>query len=92
MAHFHSNALIGAGGQGGGAEHQIDRSLRFNDGDSAHLTRSFQAGNQKKWTWSSWIKRSKLGATGRILRANPCLLYTSPSPRDATLSRMPSSA
>ena len=25
-------------------------------------------------------------------RNNPCLLYTSPSPRDATLSRMPSSA
>ena len=24
--------------------------------------------------------------------AKPCLLYTSPSPRDATLSRMPSSA
>ena len=27
-----------------------------------------------------------------IARANVCLLYTSPSPRDATLSRMPSSA
>ena len=27
-----------------------------------------------------------------ILVATPCLLYTSPSPRDATLSRMPSSA
>ena len=26
------------------------------------------------------------------VRAEPCLLYTSPSPRDATLSRMPSSA
>ena len=26
------------------------------------------------------------------LHAHPCLLYTSPSPRDATLSRMPSSA
>ena len=25
-------------------------------------------------------------------RSDPCLLYTSPSPRDATLSRMPSSA
>ena len=25
-------------------------------------------------------------------KAPPCLLYTSPSPRDATLSRMPSSA
>ena len=26
------------------------------------------------------------------LKLSPCLLYTSPSPRDATLSRMPSSA
>ena len=26
------------------------------------------------------------------IKENPCLLYTSPSPRDATLSRMPSSA
>ena len=26
------------------------------------------------------------------MRYNTCLLYTSPSPRDATLSRMPSSA
>ena len=26
------------------------------------------------------------------LSISPCLLYTSPSPRDATLSRMPSSA
>ena len=28
----------------------------------------------------------------RYMMINPCLLYTSPSPRDATLSRMPSSA
>ena len=27
-----------------------------------------------------------------FLTVVPCLLYTSPSPRDATLSRMPSSA
>ena len=27
-----------------------------------------------------------------IITGNSCLLYTSPSPRDATLSRMPSSA
>ena len=36
------------------------------------------------------------GVTGdpRLLErhSDPCLLYTSPSPRDATLSRMPSSA
>ena len=31
-------------------------------------------------------------ATGSGNIYNPCLLYTSPSPRDATLSRMPSSA
>ena len=29
---------------------------------------------------------------GHALGRNICLLYTSPSPRDATLSRMPSSA
>ena len=31
-------------------------------------------------------------AMGEYFRDNGCLLYTSPSPRDATLSRMPSSA
>ena len=31
-------------------------------------------------------------ALERIKALDPCLLYTSPSPRDATLSRMPSSA
>ena len=31
--------------------------------------------------------------TGELISVGkPCLLYTSPSPRDATLSRMPSSA
>ena len=28
----------------------------------------------------------------RLMDSGDCLLYTSPSPRDATLSRMPSSA
>ena len=32
------------------------------------------------------------GAQDAIMTNNSCLLYTSPSPRDATLSRMPSSA
>ena len=43
---------------------------------------------------------ARFSATGRTYRyrilnqrlSDPCLLYTSPSPRDATLSRMPSSA
>ena len=35
---------------------------------------------------------TKLFKKLREQRKNSCLLYTSPSPRDATLSRMPSSA
>ena len=32
------------------------------------------------------------GGKAKAIRTGICLLYTSPSPRDATLSRMPSSA
>ena len=34
----------------------------------------------------------KLSEFGKVHRYEPCLLYTSPSPRDRSLSRMPSSA
>ena len=33
-----------------------------------------------------------LGDNGEVIRCTTCLLYTSPSPRDRTRSRMPSSA
>ena len=42
------------------------------------------------------MKKRMKPIRGQMVEANqtakPCLLYTSPSPRDATLSRMPSSA
>ena len=39
------------------------------------------------------VHHDELGSgTTSITRPSYCLLYTSPSPRDATLSRMPSSA
>ena len=38
------------------------------------------------------IENSEGGRTTPSVIAYTCLLYTSPSPRDATLSRMPSSA
>ena len=41
-------------------------------------------------SWQMAIGR--LVAVFRAATVNACLLYTSPSPRDATLSRMPSSA
>ena len=36
--------------------------------------------------------RAKWAAENFLTKPRFCLLYTSPSPRDATLSRMPSSA
>ena len=37
-------------------------------------------------------QRGVIASASYEARAKGCLLYTSPSPRDATLSRMPSSA
>ena len=43
MSILGSNMLAGAAGR---AKHEIERSLRFNSGDSAHLTRTpSSAGN-----------------------------------------------
>jgi hypothetical protein len=40
----------------------VDNSLRFNDGSSDYLTRTpSSTSNQKSWTFSCWVKRSKLG-------------------------------
>ena len=38
------------------------------------------------------IPKAPLDESSKYQRYKSCLLYTSPSPRDATLSRMPSSA
>ena len=53
---------MGAAGQATGYE--IDQSIRFNDDDSAYLTKTFSsAGDRQKWTWSAWLKLS--GSTAR---------------------------
>ena len=37
----------------------LERSLRFNDADSAYLTRTpSSAGDRRTWTWSGWVKRA----------------------------------
>ena len=41
----------------------IDQSLRFNDNDSAYLSRTPSiAGSLTTWTWSGWVKRGNLAA------------------------------
>ena len=55
-------AIIGAANTAGAGGYEIERSVRFNDDDGAKLTRTFSAGNQSKWTWSGWVKRSSGGS------------------------------
>jgi hypothetical protein len=62
LQHSIAQAAAAAGG------YQIARSLRFNSADGAYLNRTFSTPtNQKKWTWSGWIKRSSLNSNGTIL-------------------------
>ena len=43
---------------GASEDYVINRSLRFNDGDSPYLSKTFGSGTRKKWTWSAWLKRT----------------------------------
>jgi hypothetical protein len=55
---------------GAAGDFSIARSLRFNSGDSAYLLKDFaSAGNRRTWTWSGWVKRSKLGSIQVVLMA-----------------------
>ena len=49
--------------------HTISQSIRFNDDDSAYMSRTFgTATNAKKWTLSAWVKVHGItdGATGGV--------------------------
>ena len=51
--------------------YEIDQSLRFNDDDSAYLSRTpASASNQKTWTWSGWVKRGNMGAIKGLFGAS----------------------
>ena len=65
---FYDPIRIGASGTTDTA-FTVDRSLRFNDNDTAYLSRNFgTGGNRKKWTFSAWIKRGNLGGTAGEMR------------------------
>ena len=54
MAIFPGSAIPSAAA----ADYTIDQSLRFNDDDSAYLSRTpSTTTNRKTWTWSGWVKR-----------------------------------
>ena len=62
------------------------------------IERNYKAGDQTASPLAVQFARNNVASAERNLinqklsKEEACLLYTSPSPRDATLSRMPSSA
>jgi len=54
-----NNILAGAAGSGGADAYEIERSLRFEPGDSAYLDRTpSSAGSNTTWTLSTWVKKT----------------------------------
>ena len=60
---------LGAGAVGGTGFYPetIDQSLRFNDGDSPYLSRTFGTPTSTtQGTWSCWFKRGDINARGML--------------------------
>ena len=80
---------------GGGGIVQVKQSL-YNTYSSSNTNTSMSAISGWTVVITPKFNTSKMFVTVNISvecrSSNICLLYTSPSPRDATLSRMPSSA
>ena len=54
-------------GSSAASDFEVERSLRFNDDDSAVLTRTPSgAGNRKTYTISAWVKRCNIGGVHPI--------------------------
>ena len=72
---FYNNVIAGAAGAGGAdAGYTIERSLRFNPGDSSHLNKSFSsAGSRTTFTLSYWIKECGKGTSPSN---NPHILWS----------------
>ena len=59
---------IRAGASGAGGDYEVERSLRFNSADSAHLSRTISSdGNRRLWTWSGWLKMGKQPSGQRFI-------------------------
>ena len=64
-----------------------------NMGVNNYLVDQHDATKETIQQWQAhWMERGFVAVERALAASSTCLLYTSPSPRDATLSRMPSSA
>ena len=69
----------------------VVRTMNFEERDEDIVLQVVKGEGQAKVTTHDGISVAKF-ENGLAVALSACLLYTSPSPRDATLSRMPSSA
>ena len=78
-------ARLGSG-TGEIARHLVEPSAVGEDGNGAHVINLVRQARER------WLKNTEVCDILINYRQYGCLLYTSPSPRDGLLSRMPSSA
>ena len=65
---FGSSQWMYSSGAAGFYPYSIGTALRFNDNDSAYLSRTpASAGNRKTWTWSAWVKRSSIDSANAYI-------------------------
>ena len=79
------------------AEGMLLHFPEMSDSEPEVLARHYSAGDVPEKAAQLWLRAGQKAwqrstATEAIAHLNSCLLYTSPSPRDGLLSRMPSSA
>ena len=68
---------------------------RFCEFIGCHINPNYAKAGEKRKRCKEHIQEGDVDVTSRkceFIGCNICLLYTSPSPRDGLLSRMPSSA
>ena len=53
-------AILGEGANSASALYEVENSLKFEADNSEYLVRAQSQGNQKIWTFSTWIKRSEI--------------------------------
>ena len=70
------------------SSYSIWSGLAWQTSHQGSLSEFVEQIDKKGSEWRSDLEDIESGKS----QSSPCLLYTSPSPRDATLSRMPSSA
>ena len=90
MAFFEGNKMTGGYGNGPDIIHSC--SVKVDRGEIVSILGPNGAGKSTAMKAMLGLLNLKSGTITIDGKDISCLLYTSPSPRDATLSRMPSSA